>query len=70
MFVLNIYFDIVITATLEKDKPFGGILMSLFGNLFDFNGDGKTDFIEEMMGLEILSELEEDEEDDEDFEEE
>lgn len=44
--------------------------MSLFGNLFDFNGDGKTDFIEEMMGLEILSELEEDEEDDEDFEEE
>ena len=42
--------------------------MSLFGNLFDFNGDGTTDFIEEMMGLEILSELEEDDEDDEDFE--
>ena len=47
-----------------------GISMSLFGNLFDFNGDGKTDFIEEMTGLEILSELEEDEEDDEDFEDE
>lgn len=46
----------------------GNILMSLFGNLFDFNGDGKTDFIEEMMGLEILSELEED--DDEGFEDE
>ena len=39
--------------------------MCLFGNLFDFNGDGKTDFMEEMLGLEILSELEEDEETDE-----
>lgn len=35
--------------------------MNLFGNLFDFNGDGKTDFIEEMMGLEILDEIERDE---------
>ena len=35
--------------------------MDLFGNLFDFNGDGKTDFIEEMMGLEILDEMERDE---------
>ena len=44
--------------------------MSLFGNLFDFSGGGKTDFTEEIMGLEIISEMEEDDEDDEDFEEE
>lgn len=49
-------------AKRKKESPTD---MCLFGNLFDFNGDGRTDLLEEMLGLEILSELEEDEDDDE-----
>lgn len=33
----------------------------IFGNLFDFNGDGKTDLSEEVLGFTILNELTEDE---------
>ena len=28
--------------------------MGIFGNLFDFNGDGKTDIFEEMMELDFI----------------
>ena len=28
--------------------------MSIFGNLFDFNGDGETDIFEEMMGIDFV----------------
>lgn len=37
--------------------------MNLFGNLFDFNGDGHTDAIEAAMGFAIMEELSTDEED-------
>ena len=30
----------------------------LFGGLFDFNGDGQTDFAEEMLGLAIIDDME------------
>ena len=37
----------------------------IFGGLFDFNGDGKTDLIEQTIGFSALEELENtDEEDD------
>ena len=48
-----------------------GFFDDMFGGLFDFNGDGETDFMESVMGLHILDEMdkeddeEEDEEDDE-----
>lgn len=29
----------------------------LFGGLFDFNGDGDTDFGEEMLGLAIMDDI-------------
>lgn len=35
----------------------------IFGGLFDFDGDGETDFTEEMLGLAMLDELMEDESD-------
>ncbi|MBR3865862.1 MAG: hypothetical protein IKM67_04000 [Clostridia bacterium] len=38
--------------------------MSIFGNMFDFNRDGKTDIFELSMGLALLDELENDGEDD------
>ncbi len=28
--------------------------MGIFGNLFDFNGDGETDIFEEMMGIDFV----------------
>lgn len=31
--------------------------MAIFGNLFDFNGDGKVDFFEEVMELEFIDSL-------------
>ncbi|MBQ2819156.1 MAG: hypothetical protein IJF14_02085 [Clostridia bacterium] len=34
--------------------------MSIFGNMFDFNRDGKTDIFELSMGLALLDELEND----------
>lgn len=33
----------------------------LFGGLFDFNGDGVTDLAEEIIGIQILSDMEEEE---------
>ncbi|MCR4615491.1 MAG: hypothetical protein K5756_05020 [Clostridiales bacterium] len=29
--------------------------MSIFGDLFDFNGDGKTDALEEFFGLSMMN---------------
>ena len=37
--------------------------MKLFGNLFDFNGDGHTDAFEAAMGFILMEELSKDEED-------
>ena len=44
-----------------------GFFDDMFGGLFDFNGDGETDFMESVVGLHILDEMdkEDDEEDDE-----
>ena len=28
--------------------------MGIFGNLFDFNGDGKTDLFEELVALDMM----------------
>ena len=41
----------------------------LFGGMFDFNGDGHTDFAEEAMGYAIMEDMmsEEDSSDDSDF---
>ena len=36
--------------------------MSIFGNPFDLNGDGKTDFVEEAMMFAMLEEMEQEEE--------
>ena len=44
--------------------------MSLFGDLFDFNGDGKDDMFEELLGLELLGffdDTDENSSDDSDF---
>ena len=41
----------------------------IFGGMFDFDGDGHTDFMEQATGFAILNELsQEDETDDFDFE--
>lgn len=34
---------------------------SIFGNIFDFNGDGKVDLSEEIVGFGILHEIEKEE---------
>ena len=34
-----------------------------FAGMFDFNGDGKTDFIEAAIGFQILDEMRREEED-------
>ena len=41
----------------------------LFGGMFDFNGDGNTDFAEEMIGYAIIDDMmkDEDSSDDSDF---
>lgn len=39
--------------------------MGVFGDLFDFNGDGETDFFEDMLGSGWLAQLPEDEVEDE-----
>lgn len=36
----------------------------LFGGMFDFNGDGETDYIEETLGMAIIDELSSKEDDD------
>ena len=36
----------------------------LFGGMFDFNGDGHTDFLEEATGFAILDEMTKEEESD------
>ena len=41
--------------------------MGLFGNLFDFNRDGKTDIFEQAMGFAILEELEKEDDEDDDL---
>lgn len=38
----------------------------VFGGLFDFNGDGETDFAEEMLGFAMLDELADGESDESD----
>ncbi len=43
----------------------GGKAMSIFGNIFDFNRDGKTDIFEQAMGLAMLEELEKENDEDE-----
>lgn len=45
--------------------------MNLFGNIFDFNGDGKVDPAEELLGLDIIGffDKEDDEDEDEDEDE-
>ena len=43
----------------------------IFGGIFDFNGDGHTDFMERVTGFAILNELSKEEEtDDLDYDEE
>ena len=37
----------------------------LFGGLFDLNGDGETDLIEQAIGLSILDEMSREDEDEE-----
>ncbi len=42
--------------------------MGIFGDLFDFNGDGKLDFVEQAAEFELLDELtSSDSDDDDDF---
>lgn len=36
----------------------------IFGGMFDFDGDGHTDFIEEAIGFAILDEMSKEESDD------
>ena len=38
----------------------------IFGGLFDFNGDGETDLIEQAIGFSALEELEKENSDEED----
>ena len=40
---------------------------SIFGNIFDFDGDGKVDLSEEIVGFGILHEIEKEEKADDDF---
>ena len=42
--------------------------MGLFGNFFDFDGDGKASLFEELLGLELLGFFDVEEEDDPDDE--
>lgn len=39
--------------------------MGLFGNFFDFDGDGKSSMFEELLGLELLGFFDKKEDDDE-----
>ena len=61
-------FQFVILSTRRQGRR---IIMfdDLFGGMFDFNGDGHTDFAEEATGFAIMEEMmsEEDSEDDFDF---
>ena len=44
--------------------------MGIFGNFFDFDGDGKASLFEELLGLDLLGFFdtpEEDEDDEDDF---
>lgn len=45
--------------------------MGIFGNMFDFNGDGKLDALEQAMDfglfVHMMDELNQDEDNDEDF---
>ena len=38
-----------------------------FGGMFDFNGDGQTDAIEEAIGYQILDEMDREDDEDNDF---
>ena len=40
--------------------------MGIFGNFFDFDGDGKASLFEELLGLELLGFFDGEEDDDED----
>lgn len=40
--------------------------MGIFGNFFDFDGDGKASLFEEYLGLELLGFFDVDEDDEED----
>ena len=39
--------------------------MSIFGDLFDFDGDGKESLFEELLGLEVLGFVDTEKDDDE-----
>lgn len=39
--------------------------MGIFGNFFDFDGDGKASLFEELLGLDLLGFFDTDEEEDE-----
>ena len=45
----------------------GGVAIGIFGDFFDFDGDGKASLFEELLGLELLGffDTEEDDFDDE-----
>ncbi len=40
--------------------------MGLFGNFFDFDGDGKASLFEELLGLDLLGFFDTEDEDEED----
>lgn len=40
--------------------------MSIFGDLFDLNGDGKTDIFEEMIALDMMGAFDDEEDDTDD----
>ena len=40
----------------------------IFGGMFDFNGDGHTDFAEEALGFAIMEDMMSEDESDDDFE--
>ena len=53
---------------IRENKRNGGMAMGIFGNFFDFDGDGKASMFEELLGLELLGFFDTEEDDDEDEE--
>lgn len=39
----------------------------IFGEIFDFNGDGHTDFAEEALGFDIIEDMMDEDESEDDF---
>ena len=42
------------------------MMWEMFGGMFDFNGDGETDLIEQAIGFSILDEMSKEDEDEDD----